>query len=48
MPQDMEHGRLAEFLPKELLKQSWDVTESLVMRKTPEIVKMYVLLIHTF
>lgn len=44
MPQETKHGRLAEFLPKKLLKQSWDFTESLVIHKTPDSVKTWVLL----
>lgn len=44
MPQGIEHGRLVECLPKELLKLTCNFTESLVVPKIPESLQTWVFL----
>lgn len=44
MPQGREHGRPVECLPKELLEQTWDFTESLVVPKIPGSIQTRVFL----
>lgn len=44
MPQDTEHSRLDQCLPKELLEQTWDSTESLLVPKIPDSIQTWVIL----